>query len=181
MARNNIISLTCVIFCSLHSYILRQPPRIKPPGQFDAYLILIHLKDCYIFPCMWYLSITRTILCRVISRTPPAQGAGERDYGFAPCNPVFLSTFSCPALPGNESGLVDYSGLAIWAVNIVKIKFRPGFQILFLQLFRRGQRFPCWLRVFALLLVVFDSLLLRERFMLISLPWSQPEFLWLTV
>jgi len=73
VARNNIISLTCVIFCSLHSYILRQPPRIKPPGQFDAYLILIHLKDCYIFPCMWNLSITRTILCRVKSRTSPPQ------------------------------------------------------------------------------------------------------------
>ena len=116
---------------------------------------------------MWNRSVTRTILCRVKSRAspPPAQGVGERDYGLAPCNPVFPSTFTCPALPGTESDLVDYSGLAAWAVNIVKIKFRPGFQILFRRLLRRSQRFPCWLRVLALLLVVFHSFLLRERFM----------------
>jgi hypothetical protein len=135
---------------------------------------------------MWNLSITRTILCRIKSRTftpplPPAHGAGERDYGLAPCNPVFLTTFSCSALPGTESGLVDYSSVDIWAVNVVKIRFRLGFQILFRRLLRRGQRFRCCLRVFALLLVVFHSLLLRDRFMFTSLSWTHPDLLRLFV
>jgi len=41
----------------------------------------------------------------------------------------------------------QHSGLVVWAVDFVKITFRPGCEIWFRRILRRGSRVPCWLRV----------------------------------
>jgi hypothetical protein len=58
---------------------------------------------------------------------------------------VNLVTLLCcrpSALPGAwDCSSRQHSGLAVWAVNLVKLTFRPGCEIWFRRILRLGQRF----------------------------------------
>jgi len=95
---------------------------------------------------------------------PAGIGAREQDYGLSPCNPLFPSTFSLSCYTrGPETGLVDASVLAFWAVSFISMRFRPSFQILFRRLRRCSQTFLCWLHVFTLMLVLIHSCIAKGQ------------------
>jgi len=54
----------------------------------------------------------------------------------------------CSALPGAWNWPCRrHSGLVVWAVYIVRIRFRTAWKILFRRILRCDQRVPYWLRV----------------------------------
>ena len=64
-------------------------------------------------------------------------GTGEQDYRLEPRKPVSPLPHPCPTLPiAWHSSCWGHCGLAVWAIYIVKTKFRSGFLILLREMFR---------------------------------------------
>ena len=118
--------------------------------------------------------------CVVFSVELNGTGTGEQDYRLALCKPVSPLPLPWPTLQiAWPSSCWRHRGLAVWAIYIVKTKFRSGFLILLRQILKCGQMFrsmlaPC----VTFVLLVFHSFIVNLRKYVSFLNTKATRLIW---